>query len=130
MSDEGTKKKIFLVDDDRFLLDMYATKFKSAGLDVTACQGGNDVLEKLREGVQPDMILLDIVMPEVDGFAVLETINRENLAPNTKVVILSNQGQDTDIERAKKLGAADYIIKASAIPSEVLEKVEGIFKGS
>lgn len=130
MSDEGTKKKIFLVDDDRFLLDMYATKFKSAGMDVTACQGGNDVLEKLRGGTQPDMILLDIVMPEVDGFAVLETINRENLAPKTKVVILSNQGQDSDIERAKKLGATDYIIKASAIPSEVLEKVEKIFNGT
>lgn len=130
MTETANTKRIYLVDDDRFLLDMYATKFKSAGMNVTACQGGNDVLQKLREGNPPDMILLDIVMPEVDGFAVLETINRENLAPKSKVVILSNQGQDSDIERAKKLGAADYIIKASAIPSEVLEKVQKIFSAA
>ena len=129
MADTNEKYKIYLVDDDRFLLDMYAMKFKNAGMDVTACQGGNFVLEKLREGNPPDVILLDVVMPEVDGFAVLETINRENLAPKTKVIILSNQGQDSDIERAKKLGAAGYIIKASAIPSEVLERTSKILKG-
>lgn len=129
MAEEIKKYKIYLVDDDRFLLDMYATKFKSAGMDVLACQGGNVVLEKLREGNPPDVILLDVVMPEVDGFAVLEAINRENLAPQTKVIILSNQGQDSDIERAKKLGAAGYIIKASAIPSEVLERTGKILRG-
>ena len=123
-------QRIYLVDDDRFLLDMYALKFKSAGVEVLACQGGADVLEKLREGNPPDAILLDIVMPEVDGFAVLEAIRRENLAPKTKVIILSNQGQDTDIDRAKKLGAAGYIVKASAIPSEVLEQTKKILSGT
>ncbi|XKT75182.1 MAG: response regulator [Patescibacteria group bacterium UBA2103] len=129
MEDQVKKYKIYLVDDDRFLLDMYSMKFKSAGMDVTACQGGNFVLEELRKGTPPDAILLDIVMPEVDGFAVLEAINRENLAPKTKIIILSNQGQDTDIERAKELGAAGYIIKASAIPSEVLERTTKILSG-
>mgnify|MGYP006272581647 CR=1 FL=1 len=129
---DSTKKKptIFLVDDDRFLLDMYAVKFENEGMDVLACQGGVDVLDKLREGAQPDMILLDVVMPEIDGFAVLEAINKENLAPKTKVVVLSNQGQDSDIERAKKLGAVGYIIKASAIPSEVLERAKKILEGA
>ena len=129
--DDKTKKgpHIFLVDDDRFLLDMYAMKFEGAGMQVTACQGGGDVLEKLREGDVPDLILLDIIMPEIDGFSVLEAINKENLAPNTKVVILSNQGQDSDIERANQLGAAGYIIKASAIPSEVLERAKAILDG-
>jgi len=129
MAEPAKKYKIYLVDDDRFLLDMYSMKFKSAGMDVTACQGGNFVLEKLREGNPPDAILLDVVMPEVDGFAVLETINRENLAPKTKVIILSNQGQDSDVDRATKLGAAGYIIKASAIPSEVLERTGKILRG-
>lgn len=123
-----TQHHVFLVDDDRFLLDMYAMKFEGAGMKVTACQGGGDVLEKLREGGAPDLILLDIVMPEVDGFSVLEAINKENLAPNTKVVILSNQGQDSDIEKAQQLGAAGYIIKASAIPSEVLERAKKILE--
>lgn len=111
--------RIYLVDDDRFLLDMYAVKFRAQGHEVTAFSGGKEVLEALRTKPAPDAMLLDIVMPEIDGFEVLETIRTEKLVPTTKVIILSNQGQESDIERAKSLGAAGYIIKASAIPSEV-----------
>lgn len=111
--------KIYLVDDDRFLLDMYAVKFRAQGHEVTAFSGGKEVLEALRTKPAPDAMLLDIVMPEIDGFEVLEAIRSEKLVPATKVIILSNQGQESDIERAKTLGAAGYIIKASAIPSEV-----------
>jgi CheY-like chemotaxis protein len=114
--------RIYLVDDDHFLLDMYAVKFKAAGHDVTAYQGGEALLALLREkGPPPDAILLDIIMPELDGFQVLEAMQKEKLlSPKTKVIVLSNQGQDADIEKAKALGAAGYIVKASAIPSEVL----------
>lgn len=113
--------RIYLVDDDRFLLDLYAVKFKNAGHDVSAFGGGNEVLETLRKkGEEPDAILLDLIMPGTDGFSVLEAIRKEKLAPKARVIILSNQGQESDLERAKSLGAAGYIIKASAIPSEVL----------
>jgi CheY-like chemotaxis protein len=111
--------RIYLTDDDRFLLDMYAVQFKAAGHEVTAFQGGKAVLEALRTQPAPDALLCDIVMPEIDGFEVLETIKKESLAPTTKLIVLSNQGQESDIERAKSLGAIGYIIKASAIPSEV-----------
>lgn len=111
--------RLYLVDDDHFLLDMYAVKFKAAGHEVTAFQNGEEVLTMLREKPAPDAMLLDIVMPGIDGFEILETIRKENLAPTTKVIVLSNQGQESDIDRAKALGAAGYIIKASAIPSEV-----------
>jgi DNA-binding response OmpR family regulator len=111
--------RIYLTDDDRFLLDMYAVKFKAAGHDVTAFQGGSALLEELRTKPAPDALLLDVVMPELDGFQVLETIRKEKLAPSMKTIILSNQGQESDIEKAKALGAIGYIIKASAIPSEV-----------
>ena len=111
--------RLYLVDDDRFLLDMYAVKFKAAGHEVTAFQNGEDALKALREQPAPDALLLDIVMPNIDGFEVLSTIAKEQLAPNAKVIVLSNQGQQSDIEKAKSLGAAGYIIKASAIPSEV-----------
>jgi len=114
--------RIYLVDDDRFLLDMYAVKFKAAGHEVTAFQGGSAVLDALRTDPAPDALLLDIVMPEIDGFGVLETIRKENLVPTTKVIVLSNQGQESDIEHATKLGVAGYIIKASAIPSEVFSE--------
>lgn len=111
--------RIYLTDYDRFLLDMYAVKFKAAGNEVTAFNTGKALLDSLRKDPAPDALLLDIVMPEIDGFQVLETIRNEKLAPDMKVIVLSNQGQETDVERAKALGAAGYIIKASAIPSEV-----------
>lgn len=114
--------RIYLVDDDRFLLDMYAIKFRAAGHEVTAFQGGEPALDALRTDPAPHALLLDIVMPGVDGFEVLEAINKEKLVPGTKVIVLSNQGQETDLERAKSLGAAGYIIKASAIPSEVFSE--------
>jgi two-component system, OmpR family, response regulator len=112
--------RIYLVDDDRFLLDMYSVKFKAAGHEVTAFQGGPPVLEALRSKPAPDAVLLDIVMPEIDGFGVLEVIRSEKLGePGMKVIVLSNQGQPQDLERAKELTVDGYIIKASAIPSEV-----------
>ena len=112
---------VFLVDDDRFLLDLYAVKFKNAGHEVTVFGGGEDLLAALRKegSVAPNAILLDLIMPGVSGFEVLEAIRKEHLAKGTKIIILSNQGQDSDIEKAKQLGADGYIVKASAIPSEV-----------
>ena len=115
--------RVYLVDDDRFLLDLYAVKFKNAGHEISVFGSGEDLLAALRkEGATnpPDAILLDLIMPGIGGFGALETIRKENLAQGSKVVILSNQGQDSDIERAKQLSADGYIIKASAIPSEVL----------
>jgi CheY-like chemotaxis protein len=76
--------RIYLTDDDRFLLDMYAVKFKAAGHDVTAFNSGKTLLEALRTQPAPDALLLDVVMPEIDGFQVLEAIRKENLAPNMK----------------------------------------------
>ena len=112
---------IYLVDDDRFLLDLYAVKFRNAGHEVSVFGGGEDLLAALRkkDAVAPDAILLDLIMPGIGGFEALEAIRKENLAKGTKIIILSNQGKDSDIEKAKQLSADGYIIKASAIPSEV-----------
>ncbi|MCR4276312.1 MAG: response regulator [Candidatus Parcubacteria bacterium] len=113
--------RVYLVDDDRFLLDLYAVKFRNAGHEVSVFGSGEDLLTALRKGEPaPDAILLDLIMPGVGGFEALETMRKENLAKSSKVIILSNQGQDSDIEKAKQLFADGYIIKASAIPSEVL----------
>lgn len=113
--------RIYLIDDDRFLLDLYAVKFKNAGHEVSVFGSGEDLLTALRKGdtAPPDVILLDLIMPGMGGFGALEVIRKESLAQGTKIIILSNQGQDSDIEKAKQLSADGYIIKASAIPSEV-----------
>lgn len=116
--------RVYLTDDDRFLVDLYAVKFKNAGNEVQTFTGGEQLLAALRtSGAAPDAILLDVVMPGMDGFTALEAIRKEKLAPKAKVIILSNQGQDSDIERARALAADSYIVKASAIPSEVLAEV-------
>ena len=120
--------RLYLVDDDRFLLDMYAVKFKAAGHEVTAFSGGEDLLKALRESPAPDALLVDIVMPGMTGFEILEVIKRESLAPTMKVIVLSNQGQESDIASAKELGADGYIIKASAIPSEVFAETMKIIE--
>ena len=114
--------RVYLVDDDRFLLDLYAVKFRNAGHEVSVFGGGEELLVALRkEGSKnPDVILLDLIMPGIGGFEALEAIREEKLAKGAKIIILSNLGQDSDIERAKQLSADGYIIKASAIPSEVL----------
>jgi len=125
--------RVYLVDDDRFLLDLYAVKFKNAGHEVSAFSSGEDLLAALRKTdvVVPDAILLDLVMPGIGGFGALEAMQNEHLAKGAKIIILSNQGKDSDIEKAKQLSADGYIIKASAIPSEVLaETVRTIETGT
>lgn len=116
-------KKILIVDDDKFLLDMYTYKFKEKGFDVIQAFGSLDAHDKLKEGITPDVVLLDVVMPAMDGFELLALIKSEKLAPNAKVIMLSNLGQPSDVEKGRSLGAKGYVVKASSTPSEVVEKV-------
>ena len=120
---ETEPKKILIVDDDSFLLDMYALKFSKSNFSVSTALGPESALEKLRGGLSPEIILLDIMMPVMDGFELLAKIKEENISPNSIVIFLSNRGQPSDVSQSESLGAAGYIIKASTTPSEVIEKV-------
>lgn len=124
MEKTDKQKKVLIVDDDKFLLDMYSVKFREDGFAVEVGSGGEDGLNKLRAGLTPDVIVLDIVMPGIDGFQFLEIFKKEKLGGSSRVVVLSNQGQPEEIKRARDMGADAYIVKASAIPSEVLEQVK------
>ncbi len=125
-TEHRTGKKIFIIDDDAFLLEMYALKFTQKGFEVESAPGTLEALEKLRGGYEPDIMLVDIVMPTMDGFEFLAKIKEENLAQRSVIIVLSNLGQPEDIDKGIKLGASGYIIKASATPSEVVEKVEEV----
>jgi CheY-like chemotaxis protein len=125
---EGEKKKILIVDDDNFLLDMYALKFSQHNFEVYTASGGLQVIEKLKGGLAPDLILMDIIMPEMDGFEMLAKINAENLSPNSIKIILSNKSQQSDLDQGKSLGVAGYIVKANSTPAEVIEQVSEILK--
>jgi CheY-like chemotaxis protein len=120
---DGEKKKILIVDDDNFLLDMYALKFSQNNFEVYTAGGGPQAIQKLKENLNPDVILMDVIMPEMDGFEMLAKINAEKLSTNSVKIILSNKSQQSDIEQGAALGVAGYIVKANSTPVEVIEQV-------
>ena len=131
MAEENTtqkKYKIFIVDDDKFLLNMYVMKFAKEGMDAEAISDPAEALEKIKAGTKPDIILSDMVMPGMDGIEFLSKIKNEKLLPDAIFIILSNQGQQSDIDRAKELGVDGYIVKATTIPSEVIKQTLRIAK--
>jgi CheY-like chemotaxis protein len=121
------KTKIIIVDDDKFLLSMYALKFKNNNFDVEVALGGEEAINKIKAGYNPDIIMSDVIMPKMDGFEFVEKVKNEDLAPKAVYIILTNQGQTTDIDRAVKLGVDGYIVKATTIPSEVVGEVTDIY---
>lgn len=123
---QTNKKKVLLVDDDQFLLNMYAIKFRNSGFEVETHSSGEAALKTLREGARPDVVLVDIVMPGMDGLEFIRRFKQEGLSPFSTLIMLSNQGQSADIDKAKALGAAGYIVKAATVPSEVVEEVNDI----
>jgi len=130
MEESEKKYKIIIVDDDDFLVDMYATKFGLSGASVDACKSGKSLLEKLQAGEVVDLILLDIVMPDINGVELLKKIREEKLADKIPVVMLTNQNDEKDVSEAKKLGVAGYIVKSAATPSEVVAETINIIKNS
>ena len=114
--------KILLVDDDAFLRDMYATKFSEHGSSVDVAETAENALDKLGRD-QYDVVLLDMVMPGMSGTDLLKEIKEKQLGGNPKCIILSNQGEKDDIEKAVAAGAIGYIVKAELIPSEVVSEV-------
>jgi len=125
--ENSINKKVLLVDDDQFLLDMYVLKFSKAGYEVKSADSTALALKLVKDGYIPDVVLSDIVMPDMDGLDFVDNLRKENLAPKAVVIMLTNQGSSDDIARAKKLNVDGYIVKATTIPSEVLTQVEKIY---
>lgn len=117
--------KILLVDDDVFLRDMYAMKFGERGDTVVGAQSGDQAIQFLG-GDTFDVIIMDMVMPGMNGIDLLKAIKNIESAKASKCIVLSNQGEESDIQGAYEQGAIGYIIKAESIPSEVVEKVHSL----
>lgn len=127
MSEENTKnKKIVIVDDDTFLLDMYVTKFKKSGFEVLAFVSAQEALEKIKEESHLDAVIFDIIMPGMDGWTFAQEYRRLNLHPGAKFVILSNQNQQADITQSQDLKVDLFIVKALKTPSEVVSEINKI----
>mgnify|MGYP001034159188 CR=1 FL=1 len=118
-------KKILIVEDDKFLRELISRKLQQQGFSVSEAVDGTEGLQKAKEE-KPDLILLDLILPGIDGFEVLTRIKQDPYISSIPVLILSNLGQKEEVERGLKLGAIDYLVKAHFTPSEIIEKVKGI----
>ena len=116
--------KLLLIDDDAFLRDMYAMKFTEGGYEVAVADGATAALRAIEKTPDFDVILLDMIMPGMSGVELIKAIKQNFPDLGAKCIVLSNQGQSEDIDEATKAGAIGYIIKAEAIPSDVVKKVE------
>lgn len=116
-------KKILVAEDDKFYASIYKTKLAKERFDVTVVGNGQEALEFLKEG-KPDLVLLDLIMPEVDGFSVLEEVSKNDRLKGLKIIVMSNLGSDEDINKAKNLGASDYFVKSKLSIQEMIDKVK------
>jgi DNA-binding response OmpR family regulator len=116
-------KSILLVEDDEFLAELYATKLNLEGFEVSLAVDGEKGLKMAKE-VKPDLILLDIILPKMDGCEVLKAIKQDKTIEKIPVILLTNLSQKDEVKKGLDLGATDYLIKAHFMPSEVVKKIK------
>jgi DNA-binding response OmpR family regulator len=121
------KAHILLVEDDVFLSNIYQKKFEMEGFKISTADNGEKGLADAKRK-KPDIILLDVLLPKLDGFAVLEKLKEDPATKEIPVILLTNLGQKDDVEKGLESGAADYLIKAHFKPSEVVDKVKKILQ--
>lgn len=125
--DTGEKKRLLLIEDEEVILELLRGRLVAAGYEVATAQDGISGFALIKE-THPDLVLLDMVLPGLSGFQVLQKMKEENLLPATPVLIISNSGQAIELERALQLGVRDYLIKVNFDPHEVLMRVENILR--
>ena len=117
------KKKILFIEDEEILLTLLQKKLTNEGYEVSIARDGKQGLKKIREEL-PDLVLLDILMPRMSGFEVMEEMNKDAKLKKIPVIVISNSGQPLEIDRIRGLGAKDWLIKTQFNPQEVVEKVK------
>lgn len=121
------KTSVLIVEDDTFLSNIYKTKFDMEGFEVITAEDGEAGLA-MAKSKKPDMILLDILLPKMDGFMVLKELKADKEVKDIPVILLTNLGQKDDVNKGLEMGAVDYLIKAHFKPSETVEKVRKVLK--
>lgn len=123
----GKKIKILLVEDDKMILDMYKNRFEKEGYEVLTTDRGSEAMELARKE-KPKIVLLDIILPEVDGFTILKNLKSDAATKKIPVLMLTNLGQESDQSKGAESGAAGYFVKSQHTPADILKKVEEIIK--
>lgn len=119
------KKTILIVEDEAFLSEMYQTKFESLGYKVITATTGEEGLQLMRSE-HPALVLLDVIMPVMDGYEVLRRVRNDKDVKNQLIIIFSNLGQDEEVTKGMQMGADDYLIKSNLTPSQLVKKVEAV----
>ncbi|PIP16814.1 MAG: response regulator [Candidatus Portnoybacteria bacterium CG23_combo_of_CG06-09_8_20_14_all_37_13] len=125
LENKETKIKVLIVEDDRFLRELLIRKLEGQGFIISTAVEGKEVLSKAKEEL-PQLILLDLILPGIDGFEVLKQIKEDSQINKIPVIILSNLGQQEEVEKGLKLGAADYLVKAHFTPDEIIGKIKEV----
>lgn len=120
-------QKILIIEDDKFLRELIAQKIAKERYEVSEAVDGEEGAKKIKEE-KPDLVLLDLILPGIDGFGVLSRMKEDPTLSRIPVIILSNLGQKEDVEKGLKLGAVDYLIKAHFTLGEIIEKIKNILK--
>lgn len=123
----SANKSILLVEDDPFLIDIYSQKFKNKGFNIRVAENASKVFQFLEEGI-PEIILLDIVLPQMDGWSILKKIRANKDWDKCQIVIFSNLGQKEEVEKGLALGANKYLIKSQHTPLEIVKEVSQMLK--
>ncbi|OGZ97073.1 MAG: hypothetical protein A3J10_01530 [Candidatus Sungbacteria bacterium RIFCSPLOWO2_02_FULL_54_10] len=124
-ADTEGKKRLLLIEDEEVLLELLRARLVASGYDVAVARDGIAGLALVKE-IRPDLVLLDMMLPGMSGFQILQKMKEEGLLPATPVLIISNSGQPIELERALQLGVRDYLVKVNFDPREVLARVENI----
>jgi len=115
-------KKILLVEDEEIMIDLLQRKLTKEGYEISVARDGEAGLKVMKE-VRPDLVLLDIIMPKMGGFEVMEEMGKDKNLKDIPIIVISNSGQPVELDRAQKLGAKDWLIKTEFDPQEVIDKV-------
>ncbi|MFA5004141.1 MAG: response regulator [Candidatus Saccharimonadales bacterium] len=117
------KKKILLVEDDDALASVYLTRLEAEGFDIRRVANGEDALAAARDH-KPDLVLLDVMMPKVSGFDVLDILRNTPETANLKIIMLTALSQDSDKQRAQGLGVDDYLVKSQVVITDVIDRIK------
>ena len=120
-------QKILIIEDDKFLRELIVQKLIKEGYDIAEAIDGEEGIKKVKSE-QPNLVLLDLILPGIDGFEVLLKMKEDSGLVSIPVIILSNLGQKEDVEKGLKLGAVDYLIKAHFTPGEIVDKIKAVLK--
>lgn len=117
-------KTVFIIEDDIFLQGLEATKLKKEGFGIETASNSKEVVEVMGKKAKIDLILLDLMLPEVDGFEILKMMRKEKSFLETPVIVFSNLSEEKDIEKAKKLGISEFMVKSNFNLDELTKKVK------